>query len=196
MPCAASGLRIDPDFALDPWLNQLVELALALVLDAHVGEQVAEIRLIDAQHLLHGQGREADLLPGDLFAGSLPLGYVGKLNRIGILGRKLRAPGERRDLLTVALGGEELLGKGAKVDRSWVIVRPSAPGKRVRASALASVPSLRAAPHKIAIANSVTPGADPGLGPVPIRGYNCEWTAWNGSLRMTDHGCEGGCPSA
>ena len=76
---------------------------------------MAEVGLIDPEHLLHRLGGEADLHPGDLFAGRLPPFDVGELDGIGVAGREGRAGRKRLDLLTIAFGGEELVGEGLDV---------------------------------------------------------------------------------
>ena len=107
----------DPDLGLDARLDQLVEEARLAVLDPHVGEEVTEVGLVDAQHLLHRLGREPDLLPDDLFAGGLAAFDVRELDRVGVVGRELGSARERRDLRALALGGEELVGKRLDVER-------------------------------------------------------------------------------
>ncbi len=81
----------------------------------HLGGQVAEVRLVDAEHLLHGLARHADLL-ADVRTpsrSSLPRDDR-ELDAVGVLDRDLRlALGERRDREALAQRPVELVAVGS-----------------------------------------------------------------------------------
>src|SRR5262249_17209174 len=78
----------------------------------HRVEQVAVVRLVDAEHLLHREAGEPDLLADDAGAGGQLALDGGELDRVGVgLGEVGVALGERRDGHARALRLEKLVGE-------------------------------------------------------------------------------------
>ena len=73
------------DLAFDLGLDQPAAVDGLAVAVFHVGEQHAEVGLIDAQLLLHRQGRQADLAPAQAPTGRQGGQGVDLLHGVGIL---------------------------------------------------------------------------------------------------------------
>jgi hypothetical protein len=95
------------DFAFDLGLDQpgaVDGLAIAVF---HVGEQHAEIGLIDAQLLLYRQGCQADLAPAQA-----PTGQPGRPGGVDLLPRR------RRRATTGCRNARKCVGQGLRLDRA------------------------------------------------------------------------------
>ena len=116
------GTEHERDLTLDPWLQQGAHRDRVVGGDVHVVEQVAEVRLVDPELVLHGLRRGADLAahhacsPGDP---GLHEALLHGVRRVQVVGADQVAHGRTRDTGRLGLG--ESLDGGPDRGRARVL---------------------------------------------------------------------------
>ncbi|MCY1298863.1 hypothetical protein D9M70_483670 [compost metagenome] len=107
------ALKDEGNLALGAWLDEigLAEADTGVVVELHAVREEAEVRLVDAEHFLHGLAGDADLLADNLFTVSLAPLQHGEGDVISVVDIQRIGPGQRFDRFTVTQCSVEPLGQ-------------------------------------------------------------------------------------